>query len=286
MTHALEDAVGRRYGPVDVEASSGAISRLVTATGDDATRWSGVVPPSFASVALFAVAPTFLHDPGVAPFTRSLIHTEQRFRWHSSVPEGSVLAAVGEVTGVRARGSLNLVTFDLSVDAGSQRWLDGTATFLMSDEAASEGDEEPEPPHDLKGVDEQPVASALPEAGTSLPSMRRSASRADLVRYAGATGDWNPIHWDHDAARQAGLPGVIVHGLLMAAWAMQAACRHSGAPAPLEALRLRFRRPLRPAVQAEVTGSVTSDDDTGADLGLAVTADGDALVAASARVTR
>jgi acyl dehydratase len=112
-----------------------------------------------------------------------------------------------------------------------------------------------------------------------------SASRADLVAYAAASGDLNPIHWDHGAARAAGLPGVIVHGLLMAAWVAGAAARHSEAPDPLRGMRLRFRRPLRPGVPAQVEGRVAGRDDAGADLALAVTAGGDALVTASARVT-
>ncbi|NIR41121.1 MAG: dehydratase [Actinobacteria bacterium] len=116
--------------------------------------------------------------------------------------------------------------------------------------------------------------------------MHRSASRADLVRYAGASGDWNPIHWDHDAARNAGLSGIVVHGLLMAAWVAQSAVRGATGDPALQSLRLRFRRPLRPAAAAEVTGSVNAVDPDGADLALAVVSEGETLVSASARVTR
>jgi acyl dehydratase len=285
VTGSLEDVVGRRYGPVTSEATSGAVAGFVTATGDDPGRWTDAVPPTYASAALFCVAPRFLDDPQVAPFTRSLIHSEQRFTWHRSIPIGSELSAVGEVAAVRSRGTLNLVTFELAVDAGNQRWLDGTAVFLMSDEAASSADDDPEPPHDARAENDRPAAVALPEPGTAMPSMRRSASRADLVRYAGASGDWNPIHWDHDAARAAGLSGVVVHGLLMASWIAQAAVRTAAGDPPLQTMRLRFRRPLRPAVPAEVAGSVTSVDADGADLALTVAAEGDTLVSASARVT-
>ncbi|NIP92489.1 MAG: hypothetical protein GWO24_03050, partial [Akkermansiaceae bacterium] len=65
----------------------------------------------------------------------------------------------------------------------------------------------------------------LPETGSEIAPLLKSASRADLVRYAGITRDFNPIHWDHEAAVEAGLPGVIVHGLLMASWVTQAAGR-------------------------------------------------------------
>lgn len=284
MSHPLEAVVGRRYGPVDTASAATAVADLVTATGDDPSRWGDHAPPSFAATALFRVAPDFLGDDDVATFTRSLIHTEQRFVWHGALPIDAPLAVAGEVTGVRGRGGLNLVTFDLTVDASGERWLDGAATFLMSEEPASEADDEPEPPHDERAAVDTAEASPLPAAGTALPVMQRSASRADLVRYAAATGDFNPIHWDHAAARAAGLPGVIVHGLLMAAWTMQAAARHAPGPAPLQSLRLRFRRPLRPAAQASVGGSVTDIDEQGADLALSVTAGDDTLVSASARV--
>jgi acyl dehydratase len=61
------------------------------------------------------------------------------------------------------------------------------------------------------------------------------------------TRDWNPIHWDHDAAVEAGLPGVVVHGLLQMAWAFQAASEMRPGPAPLASGRARFRSPLFPA---------------------------------------
>ncbi len=72
----------------------------------------------------------------------------------------------------------------------------------------------------------------------------------------------------------------------MAAWAAQSASRYGVGDAPLRSLRLRFRRPLRPAVQAEVAGTVTAVEDDGADLSLTVGAGGDTLVQATARVTR
>ena len=111
--------------------------------------------------------------------------------------------------------------------------------------------------------------------------MARSASRADLVRYAGASGDWNPLHWDHDAAVGAGLPGIVVHGLLMASWLTQAASRHSAGAHPLAEMRLRFRKPLRPGAPALITGSLADDGE----MRLSLASDETALITASSRVT-
>ena len=76
-------------------------------------------------------------------------------------------------------------------------------------------------------------------------------------------------------------PGVVVHGLLMASWLVQAAARHAEGPHPLAEMRLRFRKPLRPATAAEITG--TAGTDGGLELRLSTA--GDTLVTASARVT-
>ena len=55
--------------------------------------------------------------------------------------------------------------------------------------------------------------------GTELPEQVVRVTRADLVRYAGASGDFNPIHWNDRVATAVGLPGVIAHGM----WTMGAA---------------------------------------------------------------
>jgi acyl dehydratase len=141
-------------------------------------------------------------------------------------------------------------------------FLETSSTFLMTEGALprEKVTVETEPAWDERGENHVPEALDLPASGESLPTLLKSVSRADLVRYAGATRDWNPIHWDHEAAVAAGLPGVIAHGLLMAAWVAQAAGRVVPGPHPLRDLRLRFRKPLRPAAQAEIEAEVKSPD--------------------------
>ena len=284
---ALDGLVGRSYGPFTVEATRDRVVEFADVTGDDPGRWSTHVPPLFANAALFAVAPTFLADPSAAPFTTSLIHSEQSFAWHRALSIGEQLGVSGEVKGVRARGPLNLVSFHLHAESESGPWLEGDSVFLMSDAAAAEGMEEPEPAVDESAAIDGPGATVpLPDEGSPIEPLRCGASRLDLVRYAAVTRDWNPIHWDHGAAVAAGLSGVIVHGLLMAAWMGRAAARYSSSPQPLESLALRFRRPLRPGEGAAVTGRVAGVANDGADLDLALESGGERLVTGRARVTR
>ncbi|WP_447645090.1 MaoC/PaaZ C-terminal domain-containing protein [Nocardioides zeae] len=60
------------------------------------------------------------------------------------------------------------------------------------------------------------------EAGSVLETRTYPVTRAHLVRYAGASGDFNPIHWSDRVATAVGLPGVIAHGMLTQALAARA----------------------------------------------------------------
>jgi hypothetical protein len=208
-----------------------------------------------AAAALFVVAPLLLSDPDAAKDARSVIHAEQRFTWLASLPIEHDLMVKGTVARVRRRGSVVYAGFDLKVDSDSGPLIEGSSTFLMSGEQgpAGSGPAEKEPAPEMRAD-----CDALTAADAFTP-LARSVSRIDLVRYAGATRDWNPIHWDHDAARKAGLPGVVVHGLPQAAWLSQSASRLRSDPHPLHSARFRFREPLRPAVATTVRGAFDGD---------------------------
>jgi acyl dehydratase len=238
----LADIADRHYGPSFLAVTGDRVSSYVGATGDDPVRWSACAPPGFASAALFAVAPELLTELAGT----SVVHGEQTFIWHRSLDVGLELTVEGTVSRVRERGGLNYVGFDLIARAGTEDVITGSSLFLVSGEMppVEPGSEHAEPNHADRGD---------PDPG------QRAASRADLVRYAAATHDWNPIHWDHEAAVDAGLPGVVVHGLLQAAWAMQAASELSPGPAPLISCRARFRNPLFPAHPVSI---ITSPSDS------------------------
>jgi acyl dehydratase len=91
------------------------------------------------------------------------------------------------------------------------------------------------------------------EVGQELPPLSVRVTRADLVRYAGASGDFNPIHWSDRIAGSVGLPGVIAHGMLTMALAARLVTQWAGDPAAVRSYGVRFTRPV-----------VVPDDDTGA----------------------
>ncbi len=69
-------------------------------------------------------------------------------------------------------------------------------------------------------------------------------TRADLVRYAGASGDFNPIHWSERVATSVGLPGVIAHGMFTMALVGRAVTTWAGAPDAVVEFNVRFSRPV------------------------------------------
>lgn len=231
---SLEALVGRSYGPISTRITRERVADFVNVTGDDPERWRAAAPPGYAATLLFAVAPVFIASPEVADTARVLVHSDQRFVWHRPLTIDSAVVVEGMVSRVRSRGSVSLVGFDVEVASDGESLVSSSSTFLMGSEPAGE-------PGPDRG--EPPVGAGSVHGGADGDT--RGASRLDLVRYAAASGDFNPIHFDHDFARAAGLDGIVVHGLLMAAWLAQAAGAGTRTD-PLAELKLRFRAALAP----------------------------------------
>jgi acyl dehydratase len=90
----------------------------------------------------------------------------------------------------------------------------------------------------------------------ALETQTFQVTRADLVRYCGASGDFNVIHWSERLATQVGLPGVIAHGMLTAGIAARAVTGWVGDPGAVVDYQVRFSRPVvvpDDGVGAEVT---------------------------------
>ena len=82
------------------------------------------------------------------------------------------------------------------------------------------------------------------EVGTELPPQTFTIRRADLVRYAGASLDFNVIHWNQRIATDVGLPDVIAHGMFTMALAARVVTDWAGDPARVVSYGVRFTRPV------------------------------------------
>lgn len=95
--------------------------------------------------------------------------------------------------------------------------------------------------------DQVPSAPVRPSfaalgVGDRIPDARYELTRDRLVRYAGASGDFNPIHWNQRVAQQVGLPDVIAHGMLTMATASRSVTDWVGDPAAVLEYSTRFTR--------------------------------------------
>ncbi|WP_435057849.1 MaoC family dehydratase [Streptomyces sp. bgisy060] len=93
------------------------------------------------------------------------------------------------------------------------------------------------------------------EVGTELPAQTFPVTRATLVQYAGASGDFNPIHWNEKFAVEVGLPDVIAHGMFTMAEAIRVVTDWTGDPAAVVEYGVRFTKPV-----------VVPNDDEGAEI--------------------
>lgn len=125
--------------------------------------------------------------------------------------------------------------------------------------------------------------------GDELFSTSYTITRADLAAYAAASGDHNPIHADDAAARAAGLPGVIAHGMYTMGLTARAVAAWAGGPAKVTNFTARFAKPVVVPADGGATVTVTgtvrkTHDDGSVEVNLTVQCDG-AKVLAPARAT-
>lgn len=106
------------------------------------------------------------------------------------------------------------------------------------------------------------------EVGTKLPALSVPIQRVDLIRYAGASGDFNIIHWNERFATSVGLPNVIAHGMFTMASAVRVVTDWVGDPGAVVEYGVRFTRPVAVpddgvGALLEISGEVTELLDAG-----------------------
>ncbi|MFI2611172.1 MaoC family dehydratase [Kitasatospora sp. NPDC018619] len=181
---------------------------------------------------------------GDSGFT-GVVHLAQEIRTHTPLREGDVDVAV-EVTAVRreARGTRLALTTRLTDAATGTPLADlATAALLLGATAAA--------PHGTPPPAAHPGTTPHGPARTLTHVLRA----ADTTAYAHAAGDLNPIHLDDGAARAAGFPGAIAHGMhLVALAAEEITDRHAGGdPARVTALGARFAAPTPLGAELRLT---------------------------------
>jgi acyl dehydratase len=114
--------------------------------------------------------------------------------------------------------------------------------------------------------------------GDSIPPLRVTPDKYLTVRYAGASGDFNPIHIDEEFARAVGLPGRILHGLWTMAQVARAQTEAAGGPTHLRRLSVQFRGMGLPEHEVTVTGTVREAADGRAIIDTVAEQDGNQII--------
>jgi acyl dehydratase len=116
------------------------------------------------------------------------------------------------------------------------------------------------------------------QPGDELPTLKITPDKYLTVRYAGASGDFNPIHIDDEFARRVGLPGKILHGLWTMAQVARAQTEAAGGPHALKRLAVTFRGMGVPEHEITITGAVDRVDDGVAIVHAVAEQDGRAII--------
>lgn len=136
------------------------------------------------------------------------------------------------------------------------------------------------------------VALADVTIGQELLPLTVTLTRLDLVKYAGASGDFNVIHWNERSATQVGLPNVIAHGMLTMAGAVRVVTNWVGDPAAVVDYSVRMTRPVvvpdtDEGVEVTYSGKVGAINDDGTvRIDLSAVFDGQTVLGAAKAIVR
>jgi acyl dehydratase len=226
-------------------ATEEAITAYARATDDEAALELGgmIAPPVFAIVPVWDVLQQAARAMAPAEARRQVVHGDQDILISAPIEAGMELHARAAAVGVHPKESGTTVVLKTETRDGDGRLLNEQYVVEFYRGVVGDGGGgEPAPDHRMP----QELAASDPAAELTYPL-------ADDIttRYADASGDHNEIHLDDEFAKAAGLPGIIVHGLCMMAFAGRAVLAQQGDRTPAEVRRLavRFSRPVRPGDQ-------------------------------------
>ena len=251
------DAVGTWSEPETFEVTTDRIAEYAAATNDPiSAHQSGAVAPP-----VFAIVPVFMGMIGaafsVAPpeIAMRVVHGEQDFRFRRPIVPGDVLSSRVKPIGYAnaANGTtlcFLLETRDAQGDVVNEQYM--TAFFRGVDAGESIGALAPGHKFDESLREQAPVAKVTAHMDDD-----------QTFRYAPASGDPMPIHLDDEAAKMAGLPGIIIHGLCTQAFTSWAVVQEvaGGDSSRLKRLAVRFAKPVLPGQDITTTIWRAGSDD-------------------------
>ncbi|GAA1569579.1 hypothetical protein GCM10009827_109180 [Dactylosporangium maewongense] len=192
-----------------------------------------VVLSTFPIVLSLPATRHVLSDPALGLDYSRVVHGRQRFRHTRDIRAGDELTVTVHIEQIQSGGVHQIVTTRSEIATTAGEPVSTAFSTLV------ERGTRPRP-----GLRDAEPARPWTAPGQQLPDREFKVTRQDLVRYAGASGDFNPIHFSDHAAGQAGLPGVIGHGMLTMALTARAVTEWIGDLAGVLDHETQFKRPL------------------------------------------
>ncbi|MBF6133678.1 MaoC family dehydratase N-terminal domain-containing protein [Nocardia otitidiscaviarum] len=249
------------------------IAEYAAATNDpiEAHRSGDVAPPIFGIVPVFDAMMVPIIDVVPMDVFGRVVHGEQDFHFHRPIRPGDKLSSRAKVIGYEGRdnGSTITVLIECRAEDGelvNEQYL--TAFFRNLDAGPRVGDTAPAHKFDPALAEREPLATVAAHVDAD-----------QTYRYAPASGDPVPIHLDEQVAKDAGLPGIIAHGLCtmaMSSWGVLTAVAGSDVHR-LKRFAVRFSKMVFPNDDLE-TRIWQADSENGLTTYAFVTARGDDLV--------
>lgn len=254
--------LGVRFPPVVAEIEKSHIKRFAEAVGDRNPLWNDeraarktrygsiIAPPTFLRILPLGRPDASLDLPGSRK-----VDGGSEWEYFEPVRSGDRITAHRRIVDLYERaGSRGPVIFIVALTKYVNQFGDTVATqkttSIRYDGGSDRTGATAQSVSELKvvrdtGTQDRPLNQQVfwddLEEGTEIPHLVKRATIPDLARYAGASGDFNPIHLDKDAALQAGLPGVILHGGLKNAWLGQLVTDWIGHHGTLHKLAAQYR---------------------------------------------
>ena len=228
--------VGKAYPAVRYEVGREKLREFAIAVGETdpiyhdeaAARAAGHpdIPavPTFAVVLSFRAGQVVYGDPELGLDYSRVVHGEQEFVHHRPIRAGDRLLATARSPPPRPRAATSCSPSRRGHHRGRRARLPGPGHPAVAGHRAT-----------TRGPGMSPrVNLAQVRPGDTLPEVAETIERMDLVRYAGASGDFNPIHWNDEVAKAVGLPGVIAHGMYSMGVAARVVTGWVGDPAAIK----------------------------------------------------
>jgi acyl dehydratase len=280
-----QSLVGKEYPPIRYEVGREKLREFAVAVGEtdpvyhdeQAARAAGhpdlPAVPTFPVVLSFRAGAMVSGDPELGLDYSRVVHGEQAFTYRRPVRAGDRLLATARAAAIETKGRHELLTIATRIGTEDGEPVCEATSLLISRGTGVEGgarsgaapatDQGPDEIADSQAMANGPRRSvAGVAAGDGIGELREPIERLDLIRYAGASGDFNLIHWSDEAATAVGLPGVIAHGMYSMGVAARLVAGWAGDPAALRRLRVRFAAMIRPGQILSVRGEVAEVEKT------------------------